>query len=78
MNEEQLIQAWTTLDPGNAERRRIDARVLSWLDAHDTPLASEWLELFTVEPLPAFGLVFASAVAIIFATPMAWIARTIW
>jgi len=75
MNEEQLIQTWTMLEPSAPQLRRIDARVSAWLDAHDTSLASEWLELFRVAPLPAFGLVFASAVALIFATPLAWVAR---
>ena len=53
MNEEDLTLTWTTLNPGSAQRRRIDARVSSWLDAHDTSLASEWLGLFKIAPLPA-------------------------
>jgi hypothetical protein len=41
MNDEELGDAWTTLEPTVRRRRRIDARVFAWLDASDTPLAAE-------------------------------------
>ena len=43
MNDEELGDAWTTLEPTVRQRRRIDARVFAWLEARDTPLAAEWL-----------------------------------
>ena len=74
MNDEGLGTAWTTLEPTADRRRHIEARVLAWLDAHDTPLAAEWLRLFRVAPLPALGLVTVSAVAIVVTPPVVWIA----
>jgi hypothetical protein len=41
MNDEEFGDAWTTLTPTVRRRRRIDARVFAWLEARDTPLASE-------------------------------------
>jgi hypothetical protein len=77
VNDEDLSGVWTTLDPTAARRRRIDARVFDWLEARDTPLAAEWLALFKAAPLPAFGLVAVSAVAIVMATPVLWVARAL-
>ena len=33
MNDEELGDAWTTLEPTVRRRRRIDARVFAWLEA---------------------------------------------
>ena len=62
MNDEELGDAWTALEPTMRRRRRIDARVFAWLEARDTPLAAEWLELFSVAPFAALGLATVSAV----------------
>ena len=75
MNDEQLSDTWTTLGPTVTQRRRIDSRVSSWLDAYDTSLAAEWRGLFTASPFPALGLAAVSAVGLIFATPLVWFAR---
>jgi hypothetical protein len=77
LNDEGLGNIWTTLEPAMGQRRRIDARVYEWLEAHDTTLAAEWLGLFKVAPFSAAGLVAVSAVAIAFATasPLIWLAR---
>ena len=77
MTDEELGDAWTTLTPTVSRRRRIDARVLAWLEARDTPLAAEWLGLFRVAPWAALGLATASAVAIAAATPLVWLARAL-
>lgn len=77
MNEEELGAAWATLEPTVRQRQRIDRRVEAWLEAGDTPLAAEWLGLFRVAPLPAFGLVAVSAVSIVMATPLLWVARAL-
>ena len=74
-NDDTLDSAWATLEPTAAQRRRIDAQVYAWLDAHDTTLAAEWLALFKVAPLTAFGLVTVSAIAIALASPLAWFTR---
>jgi len=77
MNEEDLGAVWTAFQPTSIQRRRIDARVFAWLDAHDTPLAAEWLGLFTATPVSAVGLVSVSAVSVAVATPVLWLARAL-
>ena len=77
MNDEELADAWTTLEPTVGRRRRIDAQVFAWLEAHDTPLAAEWLGLFRVAPFAALGLATVSAVSIVLATPLVWFARAL-
>jgi len=77
MNDEELGDAWTTLEPAVRRRRRMDARVLAWLEARDTPLAAEWLGLFRAAPFAAFGLATVSVVSIVTATPLVWLARAL-
>jgi hypothetical protein len=77
MNDEELGDAWTTLEPTIRRRRRIDARVFAWLEARDTPLAAEWLGLFRVAPFAALGLATVSVVSIVTATPLVWFARAL-
>ena len=77
MNDEELADAWTTLEPTVGRRRRIDAHVFAWLEANDTPLAAEWLGLFRVAPFTALGLATVSAVSIVIATPLVWFARAL-
>jgi hypothetical protein len=40
MNDEELGDVWTTLEPAVGRRRRIDGHVFAWLEARDTPLRS--------------------------------------
>ncbi len=77
MNDEELGGVWTTLQPTVRQRRRIDTRVFAWLEARDTPLATEWLGLFKVAPFSAAGLVAMSAVSIATAPPLVWLARAL-
>ena len=77
MNDDELGDAWTALEPTVRRRRRIDARVFAWLEAHDTPLAAEWLGLFRGAPFAALGLATVSAVSIVAAPPLVWFARAL-
>jgi hypothetical protein len=77
MNDEELADAWAALEPAGRRRRRIDARVFAWLEARDTPLVAEWLELSRAAPLTTFGLAAASTVAIAAVPPLAWFARAL-
>jgi hypothetical protein len=77
MNDAELGDAWTTLDPTVRRRRRIDAHVFAWLEAHGTPLAAEWLGLVRVAPFASLGLAAVSIVAIVTATPLIWFARAL-
>ena len=76
MTDDELHAVWTAFDPTMSRRRRIDARVSAWLEAHETWIAAEWLGLFTVAPFATLGLVTVSALAIAL-TPLAWLATTI-
>ena len=77
MTDEELGNAWLTLEPTVQQHRRIDAQVFAWLEAHDTPLVSEWLGLFRAAPFAAFSLATVSAVAILVASPLLWLARAL-
>jgi hypothetical protein len=76
MNDEELNDVWTTLEPTVSQRRRINVRLSTRLEAHDTPLAAEWLALLKVSPFATIGLATVSAVAIA-ATPLVWFARAL-
>ena len=56
MNDDELGDVWTTFRPTVRQRRRIDARVLASLEARETPLAAEWLGLFSIAPFAASAL----------------------
>jgi hypothetical protein len=77
VNEEELSGVWTTLQPTMLQRRRIEARLSSWLEARDTSLAAEWIGLFRIAPFPALGLVTASAVSLALSTPFVWLTRAL-
>ena len=77
MIDDEMGGAWTTLGPTGLQRQRMEARVFSWLDARDTPLALEWLGLFRVTPVSAFGLLAASTASLVTATPILWLARVL-
>lgn len=77
MNDEELLSAWAALEPTMDQRRRINARVSAWLDAHDTTLAAEWLGLLKGAPIAALGLGAVSAVTIVAAPPFIWFARAL-
>jgi hypothetical protein len=77
VNDDDLGGVWTTLDPAAPQRRRIDARVSAWLEAHDTPLVTEWLRLFRVAPFSTVGLGTVSAVSVVTAPPFVWLARAL-
>jgi hypothetical protein len=70
MNDQDFADAWAALEPPSARRRRIETRVFAWLDAHDTPLAAEWLALVRIAPVPTLSLAAVSAVAIVATTPL--------
>ena len=77
MTDEELVDVLTALEPTALQLRRIDARVSAWLEARDTPLAAEWLELFKVAPFSALGLATVSAVSVVTAIPLVWFARAL-
>lgn len=77
MNDDDLSATWTTLDPAADQRRRITSRVYAWLEAHDTSLAAEWLQLVRIAPFGTLGLVAASALVLALVGPLAWFTRAL-
>jgi hypothetical protein len=77
MNDEELVQTWTTLTPSMPARRRIDDRVGEWLEARDRSIAAEWLGLLKVEPFAAIALTVVGAAAILAAMPLTWLVRAL-
>ena len=75
MDEHDLERVWTALDPTSDQRRRMNVRVSDWIEAHNTPLAAEWLGLIKVSPFASLGLAAVSVLSIIAATPILWLAR---
>jgi hypothetical protein len=77
MNDDELAASFGPLAPTAGERHRMEARVFAWLEAHDTPLALEWLQLLKASPLSALGLGAVSAVSIAATPPFVWLARAL-
>ena len=76
MDEQDLERVWTALEPTPDQRRRMGVRVSDWIEAHNTPLAAEWLGLIKVSPFTSLGLAAVSVLSIITATPILWFARS--
>ncbi len=55
---------------------RLLNRVLEWLEAGETSLLAEWLELIKVDPLPALGFAAMAAVSLLALTPLGWLATS--
>jgi hypothetical protein len=72
MTEPHIEEIWATLEPTADQRRRVEARVSAWLEARETTLAAEWLGLFRLQPLAAFGLVAVSGVSVAATPPVLW------
>jgi hypothetical protein len=73
MNDTELVNLWSALEPSTRRRARIETRVFEWLEASETSLAGEWLSLLKVEPL--MGLAYASVGGLSLAlfTPVGWV-----
>jgi len=73
MSEEKLSIEWSLLEPTAEQRRKMERRVLTWLEARETSLAAEWLGLVKLQPLEALGYAAASALALVLLTPIGWL-----
>jgi hypothetical protein len=74
MNDTELVNLWSALEPNGRQRARIETRVFEWLEASDTSIAGEWLGLLKVEPLTALAYASVGAVSLLLLTPIGWIA----
>jgi len=77
MTDAELTQLWSTLEPSTRARARIESRVLEWVEASETSLLTEWLDLIRVNPIGGLGLAAASALALVTLTPIGWIASSL-
>jgi len=77
MNDDQLANAWTALDPSPSQRRRMSIRVSSWLDAKESSLASEWLALLKLHPIAVLSATGVAACFVVVATPLRWVAYSV-
>jgi hypothetical protein len=76
MTDGEITEIWSTLEPSKRERARIESRVLEWLEAAETSLLTEWLELIRVNPLGGLVLAAASGLSLLMLTPVGWIASS--
>jgi hypothetical protein len=74
MNESELAGTWAALEPTAQQRRRIEARVREWHEAHESSLAGEWLELLKVNPIAGLSFAAVAACLVLIATPLNWVA----
>ena len=77
MNDQELVGVWTALEATDVQQQRMQARVFGLLEARDTSLASEWIGLFRLSPVSAFGLLAGSTASLATATPILWLARAL-
>ena len=77
MNDTEIMNLWSALDPSGRQRARIETRVFEWLEASDTSIASEWLGLLKVEPLAALAYASVGTIALLLLTPIGWIAASL-
>ena len=75
MNDTELMNLWSALEPSARQRARIETRVFDWLEASETSIAAEWLGLLKVEPLTTLAYASVCAVSLLLLTPVGWIVR---
>ena len=74
MNDTEIMNLWSALEPTSRRRARIETRVFEWLEASETSIAGEWFALLKVEPLTALAYASVGAVSLLLLTPIGWIA----
>jgi len=74
MNDAEIMNLWSALEPTSRRRARIETRVFEWLEASETSIAGEWFALLKVEPLTALAYASLGAVVLLLSTPVVWIA----
>lgn len=77
MNDTEITQLWTKLGPNGRQRARIENRVFEWVEATETSLLAEWLNLIKVDPLPGLGFAAMGALSLLILTPLGWVASTL-
>jgi hypothetical protein len=68
-----LVSTWSALEPSARRRARIETRVFEWIEASETSLAGEWLDLLKIEPLTGLAYASVGALSLVFLTPVGWL-----
>jgi hypothetical protein len=76
MNDMEITQLWTRLEPNARQRARIENRVFVWIEATETSLLAEWLNLVKVDPMQAVSFAAMAAVSLLMLTPVGWLAAS--
>lgn len=70
MSDEQLRRAFDVLNPGEAQRVRVEARVVTAWEARSRSLLEEWLDVLRARPLVNGAWVMAAMLVLMVATPI--------
>ncbi len=73
MNDTELLNLWSALEPSSRRRARIETRVFEWLEATETSLLGEWLGLLKVEPLEVLVYASVGALSLALLSPVGWL-----
>ncbi|MHB8872290.1 MAG: hypothetical protein ACYC8T_01255 [Myxococcaceae bacterium] len=68
--EGKLREAFTALDPGPAQVRRVEAALMKALDDHPPSLIEEWLGLLTARPIVNTAYLLAATAVLLVTTPL--------
>ncbi len=77
MNDTELTHLWSGLEPNGRQRTRVETRVFEWIEAGETSLLAEWVNLIRVDPLPGLGFAAMATVSLLMLTPLGWVASAI-
>lgn len=77
MNDMELVNAWSGIEPSARRRAQIETQVFEWLEASETSLFGEWLGLLKVEPLAGLAYLSVGALSLALLSPLAWIASAL-
>lgn len=70
MSDDRLKQAWTVLEPSQAQRVRVEERVVAAWESRERSLFSEWLDVLRARPLLNGAWVLAAMAVLLFTTPV--------
>jgi hypothetical protein len=73
MTDMELVARWSVLEPSARRRARIETRVFEWIEARETSIAGEWLDLLKVEPLKGLAYASVGALSLALLSPIGWV-----
>ena len=73
MNDTELMNLWSALEPSPRRRARIETRVFEWLEASETSLVAEWLGFVKIEPLKGLAYASVGALSLVLLSPVGWV-----